>query len=371
MSLNFELTNYWLPLLWVLIAGTLIGVLPRREEYIFGWTFIRWRRVPAVFLVLPLIMWAGSRANFGDTFVYRMGFRNMPETYTGIQSYMSGVGKDKAFYLMECVLKCTFGNNYKITFTVLAAIQLLCFVSVVRKYSCDYWFSIFVFIASTDYYSWMFNGVRQFTAVTIIFVGTTLYLTGKNLLSVLLIIFASQFHQSALLMLPVIFIIRGKAWNKKTILLILGSVVALIYINQFTSVLDTLLADTQYTNVVSDWQAWKDDGTNPIRVLVYAAPTLLSIAGLRRIREIDDSVINLSVNAGIVSTALGIISIGTSGVFMGRLPIYASLWSTCILLPWELEYCFSLQLGRMIRIVTIICYMAFYYVQCHFTWGLL
>lgn len=50
---------------------------------------------------------------------------------------------------------------------LLAAFQLLVIVWMFRKYSEDYWFSIFLFIASTDYISWTFNGIRQFTAVVI------------------------------------------------------------------------------------------------------------------------------------------------------------------------------------------------------------
>ena len=38
-----------------------------------------------------------------------------------------------------------------------------------RKYSSDYWMSIFLFIVSTDYLSYMHNGMRQFIAVCGIF----------------------------------------------------------------------------------------------------------------------------------------------------------------------------------------------------------
>ena len=97
------------------------------------------------------------------------------------------------------------------------------------------------------------------------------------------------------------------------------------FADQFTSILDQLLSDTSYTNMVSDWQSWNDDGTNPIRVLVYSIPTILSLVGLKYIKEENDPIINLATNAGLVSTSLYIVSIGTSGIFMGRLPIYVSM----------------------------------------------
>ena len=49
---------------------------------------------------------------------------------------------------------------------MLASIQAIILVTIYRKYSTNYLLSIFLFIASTDYLSWMFNGVRQFAAVT-------------------------------------------------------------------------------------------------------------------------------------------------------------------------------------------------------------
>ena len=39
--------------------------------------------------------------------------------------------------------------------------------------------SFFLFLASTDYISWMFNGIRQFTAVTITFIGIKFILDKK------------------------------------------------------------------------------------------------------------------------------------------------------------------------------------------------
>ena len=86
-------------------------------------------------------------------------------------------------------------------------------------------------------------------------------------------------------MIPVIFIIQGKAFNKRAILCVLVCIIVLFFADQFTNVLDTLLSDTQYTNVVSDWQEWEDNGMNPIRALVYSMPTILAVIGYRYIKQ--------------------------------------------------------------------------------------
>ena len=42
-------------------------------------------------------------------------------------------------------------------FIIVAIFQMICVVWLFRKYSSDYWLSMFMFVISTDYLSWMFN----------------------------------------------------------------------------------------------------------------------------------------------------------------------------------------------------------------------
>ena len=249
----------------------------------------------------------------------------MPVSLGSMASYMATVKKDKGFYFVSAVIKCIVGNHVNIYFIVLAAIQAGVLIYVYRKYSSRYLVSFFLFIASTDYISWLFNGIRQFLAVTITFIGIKFILDKKYAKAIILILIASLMHQSALLVIPFIFIAQGKAWNKKTLLFMVAVIVIVAGIGQFTNVLDSMLAETQYKNVVSDWQSWNDDGTNALRVLVYAVPSVLSLIGLRFIRNEDDKVINLCTNMSIVSVGFYIVSMFTSGIFIGRLPMIAPL----------------------------------------------
>ncbi|WP_346684014.1 EpsG family protein [Anaerostipes butyraticus] len=366
------LTNYWWLLIWLFIGGLFLNSLfSKRDEIVLGKREKRWDIIPAVILVLPYIIWAAYRSdNWGDTGSYRTMFSEAPTAISSWGSYLNDVTKDKGFSVLVLLIKLVNKNSDVIFFLILAIIQMICIVVVYRKYSNNYWLSIFLFIATTDYMSWMHNGIRQFTAVTLIFAATTLILQKKYIPLVLIIILASTIHGSALLMIPIIFISRGEPWNKKTLLFILASVAALAFVGQFTNILDSLLADTQYTNVVSDWQSWNDDGTNPVRVLVYSIPTILSFVGLKRIKEENDPMINFAVNASIVSTAIYIVSMGTSGIFIGRLPIYVSLYSTGILLPWEIDNMFTDSSARLIKICTILFFSAFFWYQMH-AWGML
>lgn len=366
------LTNYWWLLIWILGAGVISNfVVSRRSEIALEREEKRWSIPAAIILVIPYIIWAGMRGDsFGDTGAYRAMFREAPSIISEWLPYLEKITKDKGFSVLTLAIKLFAQNSDIVFFFIIAAFQIIGVALVYRKYSCNYWFSIFLFIASTDYMSWVHNGIRQFVAVVMVFSATGLLLKKKYVHMIVVILLAATIHLSALLMLPVIFIIQGKAWNKKTILCVLASVLALAFVNQFTDVLEMLLSDTQYTSVVYDWQVWEDNGTNPIRVLVYSIPTLLSLIGYKYIREVDDPVINLAVNAGIVSTAIYIVSMGTSGIFIGRLPIFVSLMNG-IALPWELEHIFKKDSAQILMIATIIFYSIFFYYQLHFSWGII
>ena len=216
----------------------------------------------------------------GDSYAYKTMFRNLPNTISGLLNYIPSVTKDKGFSALSGIIKCIFGSNDVVYFCVLASIQAIILVTIYRKYSTNYLLSIFLFIASTDYLSWMFNGVRQFAAVTIIFASTKFMLEKKWVPTILMILLASTMHQSALVMIPIVIIVQGKAWNKRTILFLSAALVAVTFVNQFTSILDNMMQETQYANMVNDWTLWGDDGTNVFRVLVYSVPTILSLIGL-------------------------------------------------------------------------------------------
>lgn len=363
------MSQYIFILIWILAMFFLKSVMNSGYcvENTLGKKEYRVSRGFAAFAFCPIVIMATFRGDMGDSYAYKMMFRNLPSTISGLFSYIPTVAKDKGFSALSGIIKCIFGSNDVVYFFILATIQSAILVTIYRKYSTNYLLSIFLFVASTDYLSWMFNGVRQFTAVTIIFASTKFMLEKRWVPIILMILFASTMHQSALLMIPIVIIVQGKAWNKRTILFLIAALVAVTFVDQFTSILDDMMQETQYANMVTDWTLWGDDGTNAFRVLVYSVPTILSFIGLKYIHYEDDPVINFCANMSIVSTGLYIISMFTSGIFIGRLPIFASLYNY-ILLPWEIEHMFTKKSSQIMRILMIVAYLVFYWYQVIITW---
>ncbi|MBR3017165.1 MAG: EpsG family protein [Clostridia bacterium] len=329
-----------------------------------------WRINPyfAFFVMVPVIWMAASRGRFGDTGLYISIYKNMPSLLKDIPRYIETVNKDKGFAFFSAVIHCINGN-VNFYFLIIAIIHSLSIVVFFRKYSLDYVFSIFLFIASTDYLSWMFNGIRQFTAVALILFAVPWILRKNYIIPFIIILIASTMHQSALLMIPVMFIAQGEAWNWKTLLFILATLVMIAFVGQFTSLLNDALAGTVYKNVVSDYTSWNDDGTNPLRVLLYSVPAIISFFYREQIRRQSNELINLCVNMSIVSMGLYLLSMFTSGIFFGRLPIYCSLYGY-ILLPWEMKAIEEERYGKTINVLLVMAYLVFYAYAIIVQWGL-
>lgn len=363
------LRNNWMLLIWLLTVGLFLNVvIPKTLVTVEGKSEYRWGKFSAFLLVIPYIVWAGYRTGVGDTEVYRMSFYTAADSLSALPAYAASQTKDTGFYVLNSLFKIFISSSSVIFFLAIAAFQIFCIMRTYRKYSSDYWMSIFLFIVSTDYLSYMHNGMRQFIAVCGIFACLGWIIKKEYFKTIIVILLLSTIHQTALIMIPIILIIQGKAFNKKTMFLIFLTLIVLVGVNEFTSFLEDALKETQYNDIMTNEIMQNRTGTNVLRVLVYSVPLLLSIVGKRYIDEANDPLINLCVNCSVITTALYVISAVTSGIYFGRLPIYTSL-TGYILLPWLINCMFEKKSGILVKLIMFGCYLFFFYYQITFGWG--
>lgn len=75
-----------------------------------------------------------------------------------------------------------------------------------------------------------------------------------------------SFHLSGIiLVIPLYIAALGKPFNKKTTIVLLLCLLAVVFSTQFLDIMDDALQKTSYNNLVSEFN---DDGTNFFRVLV-------------------------------------------------------------------------------------------------------
>lgn len=367
---NLNNTSYWHPLIWIFAAGIVLYKMPQKTEFVRGKAVQRWYWFTAMVLVLPYVLWAGCRTNFIDTVTYVNSFIDAPASISQIPVYLAAYDKDQGFSVLMIVCKSLGITDFHHFFMVVALFQIICLVYIFRKYSEDFWISFFMFVVSTDYLSWMHNGIRQFLAVSMTFAAFDLLVKRKYIRFTLIVLLASTIHGSALLMLPFAYLMTGPALNRKTLLMIFGVALVIPFMDRLLPILQDVLMDTQYDDVMTNGIWENDDGTNLIRVLVYSVPALVAILGRRYIRHNTDPATNMCINATMITMAMYLVSSATSGIYIGRIPIYTTLHGYTIL-PWLIDQIFEKSSARLIKLLMVVCYVGFHYYQMESIWGLL
>ena len=358
---NLEQTSYWLLVLWWIGAGIIIGVMPKKEALIHGQRKQQWYWFSVALMMLPYVLWSGYRSYLSDTAAYVHNFEQSAATLSAIPDVIR-TSEDWGFYSLSVVLKSLGVRTHQTYFLIMAAFQIWCMAYIFRRYSTSFWISFFLFIASTDYISWMQNGMRQFTAVCITFAAFELLVRRKYLWFAVVTLIASTFHGSALLMLPFAYIMSGQALSKKSLLMIGAMLLMIPMMDTVLPIMERLLDGTQYSDVVGGeiWEA--DDGTNLVRVLVYSVPALVALVGFRYFRGCQDRAANLCINATLITMGIYLISSATSGIYIGRIPIYTTLHGY-IVLPWMIDQIFEKQTAKLIKFLMVVLYLAFFTYQ--------
>ena len=183
----------------------------------------------------------------------------------------------------------------------------------------------------------------------------------------ILVVFMSTFHDSVLIFIPIYFIVQGEAWNRRTILFILLTIMAMVFANQFTNIFNDVVENTTYSESIHKI-GQTDDGTNIIRILVESTPMIIAFIYRKKIKEISTPIIDLCINMSIIGSGIYVISnILSSGVMIGRLPIYFTIYNL-ILLPWLIQNLFDKNEQRIMYYLMLICYFIFFYYQIFITW---
>lgn len=324
-----------------------------------GEKLYRWRFIYALILFLPVIYLAAFTTPRSDTGLYLKIYREIPLEWSGIAEKLSSDQSGKGFVVFQWLIKRIFGDNISIFRLLLALLHSIPVLYVFRKYSENFVLTTFLFLITGNHIGWMMNGLRQFLAVSVVMAATPLILKKKYIPLFFIIVLAMTIHSSAMIMLPIVFVVQGKPWNEKTLFFIAASLIMMWAFSKYTGLLDRMLVDTEYAGHIESAAKMGDDGTNPIRVLVNSVPMILSLVGKRQINQENDAVVNLCVNMSIVTVGIYLVSMVTSGIMIGRLPAYTSLYS-CILLPKIIRTIFNEKSARMVIVLMMGLYIMYY-----------
>lgn len=204
-------------------------------SFVVFWILLEQKALGRKSFWLPLItlsLFAGIRSfRVGtDSGTYTRKFRSNLDTY----DFELREGVEFGYQLFEYVL-LRLNAEYFWLFFLTGFIVVYCSLIIIKKYSVNYIFSVFLFI-TLGVYTFFFNGLRQGLAMAIFALALPYLLEKKLVLYLIIIATASLFHITALFMIPFYFLVnlRIKPFYK-IIATFLGSLFVSNFLVQYIS----------------------------------------------------------------------------------------------------------------------------------------
>ena len=358
---------YYFMLGWVVVWGIMSQMIAK-EVYLGNEVYEkRVNLFMAIATFSVIIFFAGLRSGIEDTYTYINMFKEYPLWADAKEFITDPSAREPGFRIFSVLIKTYISQDYQPWLFIIASISGICIMYPLYKYSCNYGLSVFLFMVSCQF-TWLLNGMRQFLVASILFACTPLILKKKPIPYIIIVLILSSFHQSALMMIPAYFIVDSEPWSKRTMLFVGCIIFAMLFTSMFTSILDTVVENSDYASSMEEFKD-TDDGTNPIRILVESVPVILAFLYREKIKDKLTPIIKVSINMSLISSGLYIISkIARSGIMLGRLPIYFSVYNL-ILLPWLIKFIFEKNEKRLMYFIMIVGYLAFFYYQMEVAWN--
>lgn len=226
-------------------------------------------------------------------------------------------------FTILCMWLLTISKDPQIMFLVTAIITNILIVLILMKYSRRFELSMWLYITTFVYYS-TFNGLRQWMAAAIVFTGTKYLLEERNFKKYLpIVLFASLFHGSSLIMIPIYFFINSKTFSKRNLLMILGFSFAVFAYSQFLPILSRILEGTQYANYIQILET-DTNGINPLRLAVYFSPVGVALFFYNKVNLEHRMEIDRLINMCIIGFLIMFMALRQ--VFFARLVFYFDLY---------------------------------------------
>ena len=307
-----------------------------------------------------VVFWAAIRNGVVDTRQYIASYEalNPNKRFIDLFARTDGSFNEKAplFSCYQLILK-KLGLNWHWYIGSVAVFSGLCIYYGISKYSDDVALSCFLFIANFEFY-WLFNGIRQFIVVAMFFAAFRL-IAEKKLLKFLLLVFVMYFiHSTAIILIPIYFIANMKNWGAGIISCIFVTMaVVLLFPSRVNTWIDSAFTDYGYLEAVEG-----DDGVNILRVVVALVPVILAFFYRKEIREYNNPFINVMVNFSLITAGLYAVANVSSGIFIGRLPIYTETFNI-LLLPFIIHKIVSKEDKPILYFCCMVGYFLFFHLQ--------
>lgn len=303
-------------------------------------------------VMIIFILVAGLRSNIGDTYMYMHSY-SLLANFTGFTSDM----KDKGFTIFQLILYNINSDPQFFVFVTSFITQMLN-IFTMALYRNYFELQIYMYFTA-GYFLVTMNGIRQALAAAILFAATYLIIKGKFILYLIIVAIASTVHSSAIIMIPVYFIVRQEAWSKEMKIIIGLAAISFLFFNKLMPQVFSIMSNSSYVEYAEDI-ASGGNGSSFMRMIVNAVPIFLAYIKRHKLKESWPES-NIFVNMSLIN--LIFITFALYDWIFARFTLYFELYNF-VLLPYIIKECFNNRKERdLIYYGFIICYFIFFYYE--------
>lgn len=310
-----------------------------------------------VAVILPIVFYTifvACRKNIGDTVYYMHSFRLLPDVMPVDfrDFFISMFG-----FFQNIIRNLTDDPQWLIAFTAVFSIPVP--LIILYKYCPRFEMAIFMFVAFS-YLGGAMNGMRQYMAASIVLLGTKYLFSMKKtdfIKYAIIIMLAYCMHNSAIIMIPLYFVVHRKSWQLSSYLMVVGSAIGVVVFDAILPSFLSALEQTSYSNYSEN--GWftngVEGGSSFIRFLFIAYPLVIAFLNKERLKMLGH-IGDILTNIAFVEAAIYIISI-YNWIF-SRLAIYLAIYFM-IFVIWVVNYAVRPRDRTIYVIATIFVYFLY------------
>lgn len=312
-------------------------------------------------IAVSMMFVSAFRVGFVDTPVYRYMFDQVPTELAALMETGWDSSKEYGFTLFMAGLRL-ISDNSQILIIVTSILIIGIQMYLLKRYAVDIPFSLLMlfFLEFVD----SMNGVRQIM-VGLLFLLTIPLIKKRRLLSYLIVILLlSTMHMSAIICLPLYFILNKPVFHP--LMLAASGIIlaAYFYPPMVSSVVDVLFgSESKYADYFNAGLI----GMSNMRMLVQMVPLALLVIYEIRKRQRDlqnqpEAQLDYQIFANMVVLNALLNLLATRLVLLSRLSIYVSFGSI-IMVPYLLFQLTADKDYRLIKKIALIAYFIFFVYQ--------
>lgn len=319
--------------------------------------------IPWIIVFGYLAFLAGMRTKaLNDTAAYVFGFRDIIPSWDYVKSILAGDYKDKGFYVLATLFKMFVSTDYHAWFLFVASVESILLVYILRRESVSFFDTCFYLFASTLYYNY-FSMMRQWLAICIVFFAIVKFLPKKQYVQfILLCILAAQFHTSAYLVIVIALFLCGEPWSKKQIALIMLAAVGFVFAEPLLSFMGSASEENTYGYVIDTMQS--GSGSSWLRIPFEMLPLIVAFIYRKSIKRYP--LMNICINASLITVLLTVLASFTSGIYIFRMTTYFRMFNL-ILIPFLLNVVIKEEQKSIYRIGYYTVFSGFFIFQMNYS----